>query len=284
MYGVEYTFGDKVYFESCFSDFLFQRLNAIDLNLNNLLYRFESNLEIVEELVNWINSLYDNLSVTIIESKSIGKYFQYDLIRDKLPPGEIYTYRQFAKFKDWEWNYQRNTIYLINEKDFLPNLRANDTFELFERVRAFNEVKGIELSKILVEIKVKEESRFESKFLLEMLVMIIIRMLDWREDFFIKLKRDAEIINDIIQANSRNTNSGHCLFDNNWGMYHNSGQIPRVSLDLNLLKSALDINNIQGAINGNHIKNAIYTNYTDIKQTPLIRGVHFYLESKKEKN
>jgi hypothetical protein len=238
-----------------------------------------------EELIKWLNSLYDNLSVAIIKSEPIGKYFQYDLIKHESSPNNIYTFRQIAKFKDWEWNHQRSNAYLINEKDFLPNLRSNDTFELVEKVRAFNEVKGIDLSKILVEIEVKEESKFEAKFLLEMLIMIIIRILDWREGFFTKLKRKDEIINDIIQANSQNTSSGHCLFDNNWGMYYNNSRsIPRVSLDLNLLKSSLDINSIQGAINGNHInQGVIYNNsISNIKQTPLIRGVYFYLESKKE--
>ena len=270
----------KLYRRGCFVSYLTQRIVEYKMAReifykSNIFYAIRTNIEVLSELVDWINSIRDSLQVRILGSEFAGKMYPfYSEMDSESGRGDLSYLPMYKRFYlDFAWPKKtgdRKKFDVIREYNFVPT--TNAYLFLDAMVDAYRNKKGLDIHDILLEIEIKEEDDIKAKFLLELLTMVLLRMVETKEAFMENFI-EGNVIDNII-ATTNISMSGHALFDIEC-VYPDKRK-----LDVALLKAALDITNIKGALKENTFPQTWSGDmlYSSITQTPIILGVKRYLE------
>jgi hypothetical protein len=200
----------------CFARLLERRFNAEAFENSSMYYSLYCNPDMLKEVIEWINNLNSGVKVTFLKSKSAGCLVSngYDLV----------DYRRVVKFKEFKLGEGIDS-------DLISSRKAKQLG-----------LESFPISRCAVKIEVKSES-FKAKALVEYITMILIRLLDYKENFLKDMSEGEILVEKMIYASNKE-HDGHSLClrlsKNNFFVYY--------TIELQDVIDVLNVNKIEKGV------------------------------------
>lgn len=158
----------------CFADFFEERVYVKAAYNSYLYYTVRCNKDMLEKLLKWLNSRHGGFSLELVQDVFTGYYIN-----------------------EQEKSYE------------LGNSSRGYSIQNIENIE--DDGKNFPVSCCVVKITIPEFKYEKAKFMLEYLIMVVIRMIDLNEDYLKNMSKSSTVIKNIVNS-SNIADDGHCVY------------------------------------------------------------------------
>ena len=226
-----------VYAGVCFSSYAKQRLNLEGAYESDVYYSLSCNKDMLDELVKWLNSLKAGFNITIEKGKKVEELV-----------GTVCRYVDFTPINE-----------MVDFKFGKPFMRVSS------KTAKEKNITGLPIGRYAIRIHIDDSTDIRAKTILEYLLLVTIRILDYKEGFITYMEEEGTIINRVLKASDRDW--GHSI-------YCGIDKLPEKNL-----KICLNMSNVTSFTKENK-----YYSVTTYRQTDYIQRILTHVKDKGENN